>query len=195
MTTPVAEPDLETQSCRSARSDMAAYSFVAHARLWGLAVTGLAADLWTKDLAFTRLRRSRHIIPDVLSFQRSENSGALFGLDQNMTALFVVASFIALLFVLYIFIRSARTQRSFHFGLGMVLAGALGNLHDRIFREGRVRDFIKIELRIGEMELWPWVFNVADMLLVCGVAILMINIWFDRKSLRNSECEQSVTTA
>jgi hypothetical protein len=43
-----------------------------------------------------------------------------------------------------------------------------------------VRDFIKIEARIGERTLWPWVFNIADALLVAGVSILLLNFWFDR---------------
>lgn len=195
MTLPPAEPAPQPSSCSPMRPDLGIYSAAAHARLWSFAVLGLAADLWTKDWAFSRIRRSREVIPDVLSFQRSENSGALFGLGQNMTSLFVIASVVALLFVFYIFARSGRTQRSFHIGLGMVLAGALGNLYDRIFREGRVRDFIKIELQIGETELWPWVFNVADVLLVCGVILLMINIWFDRKSFQQTECERSITPA
>lgn len=45
---------------------------------------------------------------------------------------------------------------------------------------GFVRDFIKIPTRFfGGPELWPWVFNVADMLLVGGVSILALYLWFD----------------
>ncbi|RMF84635.1 MAG: signal peptidase II [Planctomycetota bacterium] len=47
---------------------------------------------------------------------------------------------------------------------------------------GYVRDFIKIPTKIwGERDLWPWVFNVADMLLVGGVGILAIYFWRDRR--------------
>ncbi len=47
---------------------------------------------------------------------------------------------------------------------------------------GFVRDFIKIPTRFfGGRELWPWVFNVADMLLVGGVSILAIYLWADRR--------------
>ncbi|MGE3181625.1 MAG: signal peptidase II [Phycisphaerae bacterium] len=42
---------------------------------------------------------------------------------------------------------------------------------------GHVRDFIKIPTTFYGRELWPWVFNIADMLLVGGVAILAIGIW------------------
>ncbi|MFO0837527.1 MAG: signal peptidase II [Phycisphaerae bacterium] len=46
---------------------------------------------------------------------------------------------------------------------------------------GYVRDFIKIPTKFGQRELWPWVFNVADSLLVGGVSILAIFLWIDRK--------------
>ena len=52
----------------------------------------------------------------------------------------------------------------------------------------RAEDFIKLVPkfpawlpRIGGMEIWRWVFNVADAALVCGVGVLLMNTWFDRK--------------
>jgi hypothetical protein len=47
---------------------------------------------------------------------------------------------------------------------------------------GFVRDFIKIPTKwwSTEKDIWPWVFNVADMLLVGGVSILAIYLWLDR---------------
>jgi lipoprotein signal peptidase len=58
---------------------------------------------------------------------------------------------------------------------------------------GFVRDFIKIPTtlpqwgwipaRLSGKELWPWVFNVADMLLVGGVAILAVHLWRERRAL------------
>lgn len=155
-------------------------------------IIGLIADLWTKAWAQATLedKSSWIIIDDVLSLYYSTNKGALFGMGQELTWLFVAASLAALLFVLYVFAKSTTGQRSFHVALGMILAGALGNLYDRLFVGGEVRDFIKIELHIGDFELWPWIFNVADMLLVCGVSILMLNIWFSRKHPGTREGEQ-----
>jgi lipoprotein signal peptidase len=203
-----------------------------HVRLWGCAVLGLAADLWTKEWAFRELgpNETRVIIPNLASFQLSLNPGALFGLGAGLAPLFVGASALALMFVLYLFAHSTRSRRSMHIALGLVLAGAIGNLYDRttqsayvasysdrgkvigklveqderfvtigdfptgsnprIFprpndpRSGPqpvVRDFIKIEARIGAFALWPWIFNIADALLVVGVAMLLLNFWFDHK--------------
>ena len=68
-----------------------------------------------------------------MTFNRSLNEGALFGLGKGWTPLFIIASFLALGFVLYLFVHSKANQRSLHIGLALVLAGALGNLFDRSF--------------------------------------------------------------
>ncbi len=169
-------------------TNSALYSWTAHVRVWTLTVLGLAADLWSKHWAFHVMTDKRHIlIEDCLSFQRSLNPGALFGMGQNWSPLFIGASLFAMVFVVYVFSRSTRHQRSFHVGLGCVLAGALGNLYDRLFNDGKVRDFIKIDLRIAGHDIWPWIFNIADVLLVIGVGLLMINIWFEKPSVQPAE--------
>ena len=57
-----------------------------------------------------------------------------------------------------------------------------------LHRQGVVRDFIKFTpkfprswTRVGGFEMWPWIFNVADASLVCGVGLLLLNCFFDRK--------------
>lgn len=186
------KPNLEASLDLDERSDSAVYSWAAHLRFWLTIFVGLGVDLWTKDWADAALKGqpAKDLIPNVLSLQYSTNRGALFGMGQHLTGLFIAASILALVFVLYVFVKSTRGQRSFHIALGMILGGALGNLYDRLFHGGAVRDFIKIELKFGSIELWPWVFNVADMLLVCGVSVLMLNIWFGPKQSRNSPGEQ-----
>jgi len=56
-----------------------------------------------------------------------------------------------------------------------------------IRRQGVVRDFLRFVLRfptsvprIGGREVWPWIFNVADAALVCGVAALLLTSLFER---------------
>jgi len=187
--------------------ETALYSPASHLRLWSISLIGLTLDLWTKHWAFEVLdfNRAKVVVENILSFQCSYNSGALWGMGKGMAAVFIVASLIALVIVLGVFAKSLRSQKMFHLGLGMIVAGALGNLYDRLFvkelirvnggqiREvgGRVRDFIKIELSIGNFELWPWIFNVADMLLVCGVAILMIHISFQGKTPKKTKSAHS----
>ncbi len=234
----------ESAGAVSARRDVGS-----HLRLWPVAVVTLAIDLWTKHWAFTRLDPDPAagawvVIPQVMSFRRSLNTGALFGLGKGLTPVFIAASLVALLFVLFLFIHSTRDRRSLHVALGLVLAGALGNLYDRAFmiadvvryqadgrthveackvldqredavvigvwpdggdrprvipshyepqitQQGVVRDFIKMEprFRVGGylIEIWPWVFNIADVLLVVGVGLLLLNFWWDRKAEKAAE--------
>jgi lipoprotein signal peptidase len=207
--------------------------WASHLRFWGIAAAGLVLDLWSKDWAFRTLdyHRSRVLIPYVLEFQTVLNPGALFGIGEGLTTLFLLASFLALVLVIWMFAHSARGRWLFHLALGAILAGALGNVYDRltvklvehpaesrqlwrletgseshVLREfpvrgpaervrriseqtlaeleppvGYVRDFIKIPTRVFDRELWPWVFNVADMLLVGGVAVRALGLWTERK--------------
>lgn len=236
------------------RSPESAFRDVAsHVRLWLVAVVGLALDLWSKHWAFTQLDSNPMAddayvaIPYLMTFRRSLNPGALFGLGKGLTPLFIGASVLALAFVLFLFIHSGRQRRSLHVALALVLAGALGNLYDRAFmiadvvkytedgrrvtlpglivsdedqfpirvatwpdgkyvvktvpqdaqpevqRRGVVRDFVKMEphLRIKgyRIDLWPWVFNVADVLLVVGVGILMLNFWWERRAERAARAQ------
>lgn len=202
-----------------------------HIRLWTVAVFGLAADLLTKAWAFAELapHETRVLVKNLASLHLSLNPGALFGLGQGYAPIFVGASVLALMFVLYLFANSSIRQRSMHVALGLVLAGAMGNLFDRTtqtayvayYKDGArvigklvaendqsitlgdyptggnprqyprpspelsgfqpvVRDFIRIEAKLGSIEIWPWIFNIADAWLVFGVAVLLLNFWFDR---------------
>ncbi len=115
---------------RSAFSDP-----IAHVRLWVVAVAALALDLWSKSWAFANLGPYdvREVVPKVFEFRRSVNPGALFGMGKGLVPLFIVASFAALGFVLYLFATSSYRQKWLHLSLSLVLAGSLGNLYDRSF--------------------------------------------------------------
>ncbi|GJM26042.1 MAG: hypothetical protein DHS20C16_24570 [Phycisphaerae bacterium] len=109
-------------------------SVAAHLRLWVLVIFGLIADLWSKNWAFAELEANekRQFISGLLDFQLSLNSGALFGMGSGLVWLFICASLIALVFVLYLFSCSHPKQWIIHVALGLILAGALGNLYDRV---------------------------------------------------------------
>lgn len=42
-------------------------------------------------------------------------------------------------------------------------------------RVGVVRDFLKFQLKVGQRDVWPWVFNLADVFLVVGVGVLLLS--------------------
>jgi lipoprotein signal peptidase len=208
-----------------------------HLRLWMAAGIGLWADLYSKAWAFDRFdpHETYPIIKNLCSFQLSLNPGALFGIGTGLAPVFVGASALALMFVLYLFANSPTGRWTLHVALGLVLAGAVGNLYDRTTQSayvaefpnrgrdiGRlveqtdshvtigdfptgarprtyprpsgdrssvqpvVRDFLKIEARLGRFQLWPWIFNVADALLVIGVSVLLLHYWADHRRAARS---------
>jgi lipoprotein signal peptidase len=147
---------------------------------FGLAfVIGLALDLWTKALAVTHLKLTGteiHFIPGWLHFRYVENEGAVFGLGEGKRTLFLAVSFAAIVFLLYLFGSSGR-HRIYQAVLGVLLAGVIGNMYDRIVY-GYVRDMFYIFPERywpgTTRELFPWVFNVADAMLCVGVAALLL---------------------
>src|SRR5207245_2108763 len=62
--------------------------------------------------------------------------------------------------------------------LGLILAGTLGNLYDRLIFNG-VRDFLYFRLMDGEKIVFNWpVFNFADCCLVCGACLLLLQAFW-----------------
>jgi len=117
------------------RADYAWTYLSAQLRFWIPAVAILVLDLWSKSAVFAALKpdETRSIIDGTLEFRRSLNDGAVFGSFTGMTTVFVVASLLALGFVVYLFKRSYRFQWLMQIALGLILAGAIGNLYDRVF--------------------------------------------------------------
>ncbi len=140
---------------------------------------GVSLDLWTKVVAFDRLNNGPYrFIPGWLHFQITENRGAVFGIGGGMRFLFIGVSIAAILFIIYLFLVSGR-QRLYQVILGMLMAGVIGNLYDRI-EFGYVRDMIYAlpGRTIAGHELFPWIFNVADSLLCVGVFLLVVYSYF-----------------
>ena len=150
-------------------------------RFIGVTVAGLAADLWTKAYAFAVLGpddRRYEFIPGWLHFQLQRNHGAVFGLGEGMRALFVTVSVGAIFFLTYLFANSGK-RRFYQVILGMLLAGVVGNMYDRI-HFGYVRDMIHIFPRWPSF--FPWIFNVADSLLCTGVFLMVLYSFFEPRS-------------
>ena len=101
------------------------------------------------------------------------NDGAAFGFFAGHPYKLIVVSVIALIFVLVFFLFFSGTgPRLFHIALGLFAAGVCGNLYDRIFNDGLVRDFIDITIWPGKH--WP-AFNVADSMLCIAVGLWIIS--------------------
>ena len=146
----------------------------------GTCALGLTLDLVTKVWAFRALDLGGEgypFIPGWLHFETTINHGAVFGLGQGQRWLFVGVSFAAIVFLSWLFATSERRQYGYHLLLGMLLAGVLGNLYDRIMF-GHVRDMIHALPRWPK--LFPYIFNVADSLLCTGVFLMIVYSFFHK---------------
>lgn len=138
-----------------------------------ISITILAIDQVTK--AFVRADvvqgSASVLVPGLVNLTHVHNVGAAFGLLPGRQPVFIATSCLVL-FVVAAFWRRARPREwPVVIGLAMVTAGALGNLIDRVVL-GSVTDFL--EFAFVEFP----VFNVADMAILGGVAMLAIWILF-----------------
>jgi len=122
------------------------------------------------------------VIPNVLELTLVLNPGAVFGIGAGARAFFIGFTLLAVLFVLWIFARwTAPRDWLAHASIGLFIGGGFGNLYDRILY-ACVRDFLhplpNAQLPFsGGRPLWPYVSNVADALLIIGIAGLLLHNW------------------
>ncbi len=130
----------------------------------------IALDQWTKYMVLFHVKPlgSIPLIPGVFSFTYHENRGAVWGIMQGQIPVLIVTTVIILAVVLWIYSRIPDTKkyRWLHFIAVLVIAGAIGNFIDRLFRR-YVVDFIYFELID-----FP-IFNVADMYVVIAAFLLI----------------------
>jgi signal peptidase II len=126
------------------------------------------------------------IIPGVLGFTTTVNQGAVFGIGQGKVAWFLAFSVLALGIIVWVFATSGARHRVVHLALGLILAGALGNMYDRAVYRG-VRDMLKfLCFDFGGKDWYPYIFNVADVLLCIGVPLLIARWLFVKDDPRNA---------
>jgi signal peptidase II len=124
---------------------------------------------------------------NLLDFRLVLNDGAVFGIGSQQRVFFIIFTFIALGIAGWIFSRHTTKNNTIaHIAIGLVLGGGLGNLYDRVFI-GRVRDFMhmlpdrhlpfNLSWPGSNSELFPWIFNTGDVLLLTGMGLLMIFFW------------------
>ena len=142
---------------------------------WPLMAAGLTLDLWSKRAVFNWLEQkpgnSVSIIDGFLQFVAMENKGAAFGIAAGQYHLLLAVSAIALVVIFAVFLVGGTRQKLVHIALALFAAGVCGNLYDRIFNNGLVRDFIDVYYRQYH---WP-AFNVADGMLCIGVGLMIIS--------------------
>lgn len=135
----------------------------------------LLLDQFTKHLAIVHLKGQSALvlIDGVLELQYVENTGVAFSMFQNRKIFILIMGF-AVLGVVFFFLLKLPRQKKFlavHILLSVLVAGALGNIIDRI-RFDFVVDFISFVL------IHYPVFNVADCYIVVSTIVLVILFMF-----------------
>lgn len=122
----------------------------------------------------------KELIDGFLNIDYCENEDGMMGIFRNLPnsrLIFIIATVVILagIFV-YLFVSKNR-GKWLNAALALIISGALGNFIDRIFL-GYVRDMIHVIINIGGKEYFPYIFNVADMALVVGAIMLILDILF-----------------
>ncbi|MDH5606385.1 MAG: signal peptidase II [Anaerolineae bacterium] len=153
---------------------------VAKDYLFLLALAGsiVLLDQWTKGLVQEKLAFRETWMPlDWLApyfrIVHWQNTGAAFGMFQSGGMIFMGLAVLVALVILFYFPQVPKHDWALRVAMGMQLAGALGNLLDRI-KFGYVVDFISV----GNFP----VFNVADSSISVGVAVLLIGVWVTERN-------------
>jgi signal peptidase II len=152
---------------------------------------GMVLDQGSKWLVRANIRQNVQeveVVPGLFSLEWVENPGALAGLLGDFEYrlwVFLAFTLIAIYVIVQAWWKAAPTERYLPFTLGLLLSGALGNAVDRAIK-GSVTDFLKfyVEAPGPRDTLRAWfgtnqypTFNVADIALVVGVILLIIQPW------------------
>jgi signal peptidase II len=156
----------------------------------------VALDLWSKQAVFDWIgpgtaarddltldscgHRRYPLVGEWLALMTTENPGMAFGRFGDWPRVLVYGRIAAVIFLAVALWRSRAVHRMILGGLVLVLAGAVGNLWDNLFRTpvegrpfGKVRDFIDVYFGI-----WEWhfpTFNVADSCITVGALLLFLS--------------------
>jgi signal peptidase II len=170
-----------------------------------VSIASLVADVATKLWAEKKLTDYPGyvtIIDNHLMFVLAKNKGGAWGLLQSESEnvrrpFFLLVSVAAIAFIVTLYRRLQPRQQALKWGLPLVLGGALGNVFDRI-RYGYVIDFIDYRAdwirKLNELiakhypkhivtDHWP-TFNVADIAICVGVALMAIDMLTSRRGKR-----------
>lgn len=116
------------------------------------------------------------IIPKFFHLTYVLNPGAAFGLLTGRTWILIAAAMIVILGIVYAQSKIPKQDIIMRIAMGMIGGGALGNLYDRV-NSGLVVDYL-------DFRVWSYVFNFADSMIVVGVGLLLLNVyWIEARNI------------
>ena len=146
----------------------------------------LMLDQFIKILVnrYMTLGSSIKIIPNFFSILYLKNTGAAFSILEDNTPILVIISVV----VIVLLDRSIKKEDNFtkieELSLGIIMGGIFGNLIDRIIHHG-VIDYLSFKIFKYSFP----VFNLADMAIVIGVGLYLINLIINKQPTRRKRNE------
>ncbi len=152
------------------------------------AVLFLAADQLSKYYinATFALAETKPAVDGLFDFTYIHNKGGAWGMLNGYTWLLLALTVLAMLVCIAMLIKSGKNNKLLFWSISLILSGGLGNMIDRIFRDGNVVDFIHLQFID-----FP-IFNIADCAVVIGAVLLIIHFIIDFKSSSKEQSETSV---
>ncbi|HOK08090.1 MAG TPA: signal peptidase II [Candidatus Hydrogenedens sp.] len=157
-----------------------------HAFVLTLLILMLIIDQVTKVAAIKYLKGKPSIhFPsswtpnDLFRLTYTENTGAFLSLGSQLPEslrfwLFTVMNTVVLAILLFLIFYKQNLPHITMISFSLIISGGVGNIIDRIFRDGRVIDFMNIGIGFGSWSLRTGIFNVADLAIVFGLILLLI---------------------
>ena len=156
--------------------------------LWFIVTAaGLALDRITKSIIANGLEEgeSIEVIKNFFYITHHTNTGAAWGILQNSTMILGILSIAVSIGLLYFYMKFDMWPA--RLSLALIIGGAVGNAIGRIF-SGRVTDFLDFYIFGYDFPI----FNVADMMVTIGTAILIVFILFFYKEKKEETDEEEV---
>lgn len=144
---------------------------------WSLLLFVAVMDFVTKRWAERALglHAPEEVVGHWVRWTLTYNTGAAMNLSLGGASR-IVFSLVALAMIVYLFRlyrQSPPLSRATPAAIALIMAGALGNLLDRLRHTRGVVDFIDV----GTDQWRFWTFNVADMGVTCGAILLALVLW------------------
>ena len=153
----------------------------------------LGVDQYTKYFImnnYTLEKEGNKFINGFIDIVYIHNDGGAWGILEGHTWALLAMTIVIMLVCVALLFKWGANNKLIFWAMTLVLSGGIGNLIDRVFRDGKVIDFL-------HFEFWPEypVFNVADIAIVVGVSLLMLYFVIDTvKDLKSKMSSGAVKT-
>ena len=142
--------------------------------LCGIIILGI--DQFTKYYISTNfeLGYTSEFINGIIDIYYIHNRGAAWGMLSGYTWVLLIVTALVMVGCVVLLIKNGVKSKLMLWAMTLVLSGGIGNLIDRVFRDGNVVDFL-------HFEFWPTfpVFNIADCAIVIGACLLVLYFLMD----------------